>query len=57
MKSEEKIRVYVDIVNGETVCICTRRHKGCDKQCAKDVVTRDRYEDWESTMRRNKYGK
>ena len=56
MKSEEKIRVYVDIVNGETVCICTRRHKGCDKQCAKDVVTRDRYEGWESTMRRNKYG-
>lgn len=57
MKDKERIKVYVDIVKGETVCMCMKRKKRCKKNCAEDVVTRDRYEGWESTMRRNKYGK
>lgn len=56
MEETEKINVYVDIVNGRTVCICTRSHKGCGKPCEKDVVTRDRFRGWEQTAR-NRYGK
>ena len=57
MEETEKIKVYVDIVNGRTVCICARSHKGCRKQCEKDVVTRDRFRDWISTMYRDRYGR
>lgn len=57
MKEKEKIHVFVDIVNGRTVCICTRSHKGCGKPCEKDVVERDMFRGWDSTMRRNKYGR
>lgn len=57
MKDKENIKVYVDIVKGETVCMCMKNKKRCKKKCAEDVVTRDRYKGWESTMRRNKYGK
>ena len=44
------------IVNGRTVCICTRQHKGCNKQCEKDVVERDRFRGLMSTIQ-NKYGR
>lgn len=57
MNEKENIKVYVDIVKGKTVCMCMKNKKKCNKQCAEDVVTRDRYRGWESTMRRNKYGK
>ena len=57
MEETEKIKVYVDVVNGRTVCICARSHKGCRKQCEKDVVTRDRFRDWISTMYRDRYGR
>ena len=56
MEETEKIKVYVDVVNGRTVCICTRAHKGCNKACDKDVVERDRFRGWEKTAR-NRYGK
>lgn len=56
MEETEKIKVFVDIVNGRTVCICTRQHKGCAKQCEKDVVERDRFRGWMNTTR-NKYGR
>jgi hypothetical protein len=57
VKDKEIIKVYVDIVKGETTCMCMKGKKQCRKPCSKDVVTRDRYKGWESTMRRNKYGK
>ena len=56
MKEKEKIHVFVDIVNGRTVCICTVRNKGCKKQCEKDVVERDLFRGWNGTMR-DKYGR
>lgn len=46
----------MDIVNGRTVCICTARNKGCKKQCERDVVERDLFRGWDSTMR-DKYGR
>ena len=57
MKTKEAIKVYVDIRNGQTVCICKQSNKGCDKKCATDVVIRDKFAGWQSTMKRDKYGK
>lgn len=57
MEEKEKIKVYIDVQDGKTVCICKRSRKGCDKHCVPDVVERDRYAGWEKTFRRNRYGK
>lgn len=57
METAEKIPVYVDIRKGKTVCICRRDKKLCGKQCAKDVVTRDKFEGWFSTFHRDVYGR
>ncbi|MBQ1778447.1 MAG: hypothetical protein IIZ93_09860 [Acidaminococcaceae bacterium] len=56
MKEKEKIPVRVKIINGKTVCICM---KGCNRQqyCEADYVERDKFRGWESTMKRDKYGK
>lgn len=56
MEREEKIRVYVRIVQGRTVCICRASSKRCELPCEKTIVTRDRYEGWQQTMRRDRYG-
>ena len=56
MKEKETIKVYVDLKDGHVACICHRGRKGCDKQCAEDEVTRDRFKGWEATMRRSKFG-
>ncbi|MBQ8616312.1 MAG: hypothetical protein IJ418_02245 [Clostridia bacterium] len=56
MKETEKIPVFVRVVKGKTVCICHAGAKGCGKNCMRDTVTRDRYDQWEQTMRRNRYG-
>lgn len=56
MKEKETIPVYVDIVGGKTVCICTRSHKGCKKSCEKDFVERDLFRGWPALMSRDKYG-
>ena len=32
METKEKIKVYIDIQDGKTVCICKRSHKGCGKK-------------------------
>ena len=56
MEETEKIKVYVDIVDGKTVCICKRSRRGCSKPCEPDEVTRDKFKDWKSTMYRNRYG-
>ena len=58
MKTKEKIAVFTKIVNGKTICICHAGHKGCgDPFCSRDVVTRDKFAQWEQTMRRDKYGR
>lgn len=57
MEEKEKIKVFVDIHNGRTVCICQREHKRCNKRCEKDVVERDKFSEWQDTFRRNRYGK
>lgn len=53
MQEQEKIPVWVQIVNGKTVCICHRGRKGCKKPCEKDVVTRDKFAGWQGIMRRD----
>lgn len=55
MKEKERIKVYIDTVRGETVCMCMKRRKKCGKPCKEDIVTRDRFEGRESTMRKSKY--
>ena len=57
MQEHEKIPVWVRIVDGKTVCICHRGHKGCEKPCDKDVVTRDKFAGWQSTMCRDRFGR
>ena len=56
MKAAEKIPVYIRIENGRTVCICHAGMKACRHPCQRDLVERDVYRGWESTMRRNRYG-
>lgn len=57
MELKEKIKVYVDVRDGKTICICERKRKGCGKRCEPDIVERDRYAGWKETFRRNRYGK
>ena len=57
MEEKERIKVYVDVKDGKTVCICKRSNKGCNKKCEPDVVERDRYAGWQSNFHRNRYGK
>jgi len=57
MECIEKIPVYINIVKGKTICICHVSAKGCNRPCPKDTVSRDRFEEWEKTMKRDKYGK
>lgn len=57
MDSSEKIRVYVRIVKGRTVCICHAGSKRCRRSCEKTTVERDRFEGWEQVMRRDRFGR
>ncbi len=57
MQKREKIKVYIDYQDGQTVCICKRSRKGCNKNCHKDIVERDKYRGWRQTFNVNKYGK
>lgn len=57
METAEKIPVFLKIVNGKTVCVCHASAKGCKQRCERDVVTRDKFEDWKSIMRRDSYGR
>ena len=54
MKDKETIEVFIDTERGKTVCICKRSRKRCRKKCQPDVVERDRFLGWESTMSRNR---
>lgn len=55
MKEREQISVMIKVIGGKTVCICK---KGCDHpgKCEPDVVERDRFRGWQSTMH-DKYGR
>ena len=57
METIEHIPVFIDIVNGKTVCICCVKAKGCKKQCQRDTVDRDKFHEWQKVMHRNRYGR
>lgn len=57
MDTLENIPVFMNIIRGKTVCICHVSQKRCKKPCDRGTVTRDKYEDWQSTMKRSKYGR
>lgn len=57
MEEVEKIKVYIRIVDGKTVCVCHRSKKLCNRNCEKDIVSRDKFADWEKTFRRDRFGK
>lgn len=52
----EKIKVHIKIVKGVTTCICMCSDKRCSRNCPVDVVTRDKYFEWEKTMN-NRFGR
>lgn len=56
MQQKERIKVYIDFKNGETICICKRSKKGCKKKCIPDVVRRDRFSGWQQTCKVDRYG-
>lgn len=57
MNPKEEIKVFARIEKGKTVCICPASDKKCKAKCTRDVVVRDKFRGWESTFRRNRYGK
>lgn len=57
MATTEEIPVFVCYEKGKTTCICHRDHKGCNRNCEKDIVSRDKFRDWRKTMNRDRFGK
>lgn len=57
MKDKEKIEVYVEIVNGKTKCVCHAERKGCRRKSERTFVIRDKFDGWEKTFQRDRYGK
>lgn len=57
METKETIPVYIKIVKGKTVCICYAGVKKCKEICSVEVVQRDRFRGWESTIRRDRFGR
>lgn len=57
METKEKIKVFIDYKDGDTVCICKRSKKMCNKKCTPEIVERDRFYGWEDTFKVNRYGK
>jgi len=56
METTEKIKVFIKIKDGKTVCICSRGHRLCAEECEKAVVKRDKYTGWLETMKQDRYG-
>lgn len=56
-RTNERIKVYMRIRNGKTACLCKADSKRCKLPCERGTVTRDLYEGWRETMKRNRYGK
>ncbi|MBQ6214010.1 MAG: hypothetical protein IJJ67_01130 [Oscillospiraceae bacterium] len=57
MQSTEKIPVFMRIREGVTICICHVSRKRCNLPCERGVVERDKYEKWQATMRRDRFGR
>ena len=57
MTDTEKIPVYIRIKDGKTICLCHVKDKGCDRACARDIVSREIFRGWQDTMKRNRYGR
>ena len=59
MKGIEKIPVFIKIECGVTVCVCHAGAKRCARsvECHRDILLRDRYAGWRSTMRKDRYGR
>lgn len=57
MEATEKIKVYVNVIRGKTVCVCIHGDKKCDNECELDTLVRDRYAGWKDTFTRDRYGK
>lgn len=56
MADHDRIKVWIDFENGETMCICPYWKKRCEKNCTEGVVTRDRYYGWEECLNVDIYG-
>ena len=57
MEQMERVPVYIRTEKGRTVCLCHAGQKRCDRPCERDTVTRDKFEGWLRTMKRDIYGK
>ena len=57
MKETERIKVFIHVVDGRTICICHAARKRCGRDCQRDEVTRDKFDQWHKTMKREKYGR
>lgn len=57
MQQYENLKVYIRTEKGRTVCMCLKAHKLCPRSCDTDMVTRDKFRSWQSTMLRDKYGR
>ena len=57
MEDKERIPVFLKIKNGKTVCVCHADDKGCNANCQRDVVTRDKFDGWKKTLYRDRYGR
>lgn len=56
MEEKERIKVFVEIHHGETVCICCAANKKCDKECEHDIVERDRFRGWQKMFFQDRFG-
>ena len=57
MNDTEKIPVFIRIEKGKTICVCHAAKKKCSRPCERDTVTRDKFEGWRATMKRDKFGR
>ena len=57
MKEKEEIKVFIRTEHGKTVCVCPRNSKRCLKKCYPEVVMRDKFDGWEKTFHRDRYGR
>lgn len=57
MRQSVRLKVCIHTDQGRVVCMCLKAHKRCKKDCATDTVTWDRYDGWQGTMKRGRFGK
>lgn len=57
MKNYEPLHVYIRYRDGKVVCLCLRRNRRCPRDCEPEIVLRDKFYDWISTFRQDKFGR